>query len=997
MLRVWVLGELELELHGERVEPPRRGPARGLLAWLALHPGSHARSTVAARLWPNVLDASARASLRTSLSALRATIGDVALLTGRTHLALAGPEQVWVDVREFDRLRAAGRAEEALALCRGELLAGLDDDWVLAARDGHRDAQSELLAALAAGAADRWDARAAVALARRRTALDPLDEAAHRDLMHRLAAAGDRAGALTAHERFAERLRRQLGVAPSPATRDLAAALRTGPPRGRPAPPRPAPAPLPARLVAARRRGPLAGREAEIAALHGAWQRAARDGRRLALVTGEPGIGKTRLVAELGGELAGGVVLYGRAEEDAIVPYQPFVECLREVARRDVALPGEAAELAGLVERSPDETPRAGSPAARLRLFDSVAGALDVAGAGRPVLLILDDLHWAERSTVQLLVHLAGRPEGAPRLIVATYQDTDVGAGHPLPPALAALGRDLPLERIALAGLSPDAVAAMLARASPGRGGAGDLHARTGGNPFYVEQLLRDEAEGRRSPAPGVAELISRRVGALGADARAILETAALAGPDFDVAILAEASGVALDDAIDALDCAIRARLVAETADEPGACTFVHAIVRETLAGSLTATRRTRGHERLAAALERRAEEDPGRYLAPLAAHALDAAGGGGDPAHAADLAERAARRAGDVLAYDDAADLLRRALAALQRCGAPAARQAELACSMGEALARAGLRDDAQAAFAKATGLARTAGRADLRARAALGAGAAGVTILGVNADAVAELARILEVLGPEQQALRARVLARLAIELAYAPDAARREAVSVEALALARRAGEPGALAAALNARHVTLWGPDHTESRLWLATEMLDVARRAGDRELALQARNWRVVDLLEIGDGQRVREEVDVYAELSAEARLPGYAWYVPLWRATLALLDGRIAEGLDLARRARELGRRAGDANAEVFYAEHQLLRLLVEDRIRDVDTVAMGVEEVVSERAEGPASLAYGLTFAWIHAARGNLDEARRRYDAALAGGLSDSRATSTG
>src|SRR5919197_6103981 len=162
MFRVWVLGELELELDGERVEPPRRGPARGLLAWLALHPGSHARSAVAGRLWPNVLDTSARASLRTSLSALRATIGEAALVAGRTHVALAGPEQVWVDVREFERLRAAGRAQEALALCRGELLPGLDDEWVLAARDEQRDARSELLAALAAGAADRGDARAAV-------------------------------------------------------------------------------------------------------------------------------------------------------------------------------------------------------------------------------------------------------------------------------------------------------------------------------------------------------------------------------------------------------------------------------------------------------------------------------------------------------------------------------------------------------------------------------------------------------------------------------------------------------------------------------------------------------------------------------------------------------------------------------------------------------------------------------------------------------------------
>src|SRR5437764_657757 len=214
MLRIRVLGELELELDGERIEPPRRGPARNLLAWLALHPGRHSRSVVAGRLWPNVLDASARASLRTSLSALRATIGSTALLTGRTHVGLADGH-VWVDAHEFDSLRAAGRAEDALVLCRGELLTGLDEDWVLVARDEHSDAQGQLLATLTRDAAERGERETAVALARRRAALDPLDEAAHRDLMVWLAQAGDRAGALAGNERFAERLRRQLGVAPS--------------------------------------------------------------------------------------------------------------------------------------------------------------------------------------------------------------------------------------------------------------------------------------------------------------------------------------------------------------------------------------------------------------------------------------------------------------------------------------------------------------------------------------------------------------------------------------------------------------------------------------------------------------------------------------------------------------------------------------------------------------------------------------------------------------
>jgi DNA-binding SARP family transcriptional activator len=997
MLRIRVLGELQLELDGERVEPPRRGPARNLLAWLALHPGPHPRSSVAGRLWPNVLDASARASLRTSLSALRATIGSVPLAAGRTHLGLVDG-QVWVDAHEFDRLRAVGRAEDALMLCRGELLAGLDDDWVLVARDEHRDAQGQLLAALAEDAAERGEATTTVALARRRAALDQLDEAAHRDLMVRLVQAGDRAGALACNERFAERLRRQLGVAPSAATRELAAAVRAGSLADRywsARKPRREPPPPPARLAAARRRGMLAGREAELTRLRGAWERAVREGPVLALVTGEPGIGKTRLLAELAAELPETVVLYGRAQEDALVPYQPLVECLRDAIRHPVVLPEEADELAGvlpeLAKRTASRAIGLGvdpSPGARLRMFAAIAAVLDAAADGRPLLLVLDDLHWADRPTVQLLAYLAARPDPAPRLILASYRDTDLRAGHPLLAVLADLGRELPLERIALEGLGPEPVEAMLARVSgrsQGVNAARDVHARTGGNPFYIEQLLQTTG----APPAGIAQLVERRATALGPQARAILETAALAGPEFELSIVAEASGAGLDDALDAFDAAVRARLVAEASDEPGRGAFVHDIVRETLAGSLTAARRTRLHELLAGALERRAEQDPDRYLAPLAAHALDAAAGGTDPAHAADLAERAASRAGAVLAHEDAADLLTRALAALERRGAPAARRGELACQAGEALARAGLHADAQAAFAKARALARTCDRADLLARAALGAGGVGVTILGARPEIVAELEQALDALGSDGPALRARLLARLAIELAYAPDPSRREAASDDALALARRARDPVALAAALGARHVALWGPEHTERRLELASEMLDLARHAEDNELALQAHNWRVVDLFEIGDGAGVRDEIDAYAAVSADARLPAYAWYVPLWRATLALLEGCIPEGMDLARRAHDLGRQAGDANADVFFAEHQLLRLLVEDRVANIDPVAMGVADTVSDRAaRGPAWQAYRLTFAWAHAERGELEEARRHYDVALADGL---------
>ena len=224
-LRVRTLGALELDLDGVELPLPAGRPGRTLLAWLALHPGTHARSAVAAALWPDVLDASARASLRTALSAVRRALGpaSAALRADRERVELS--EDVAVDLREFDRLLDSGEPEAALDLARGELLPDLDDDWVLRERDRHRARCGVALAALAQAAAEPEEA---LAWSRRRAELDPLDEAAHRDLMSALAAAGETASALAVYDRLRVRMRRELGLLPSSASRDLAAALRTG-------------------------------------------------------------------------------------------------------------------------------------------------------------------------------------------------------------------------------------------------------------------------------------------------------------------------------------------------------------------------------------------------------------------------------------------------------------------------------------------------------------------------------------------------------------------------------------------------------------------------------------------------------------------------------------------------------------------------------------------------------------------------------------------------
>jgi hypothetical protein len=315
--------------------------------------------------------------------------------------------------------------------------------------------------------------------------------------------------------------------------------------------------------------------------------------------------------------------------------------------------------------------------------------------------------------------------------------------------------------------------------------------------------------------------------------------------------------------------------------------------------------------------------------------------------------------------------------------------RRGAVLCALGEARQRAGDVTGARAVLEEAVGVARAAGAPELLALAALAMAGVGVTILHVDAELAELLEEALDALGDDGDVgLRVRLLARLAIALAYAPDPVRRQEASTAALELARAVDQPALLATALSARHVTRWGPDHTAERLTLATEMLAVAQRAGDPELALQARNWRVVDLLELGDGPGVRAELDAYAALAAEVRLPAFTWYVPMWRATLAFLEGRMEEGFALSRRAREAGLRAGDANARVFAAEHDLMRLEIQDRLAELEPLATVDPEVAARARTGPARRSYELTFAWIAAEQGNPGEARRRLYAALDGGL---------
>jgi DNA-binding SARP family transcriptional activator len=928
MLCVRVLGELELELDGRFVPSPAGRPARSLLAWLALHPGTHSRAAVAAALWPDVLDTSARASLRTALTAVRRCVGDQSLTATRERVGLA--EDVRVDLREFDALLDAGEPAAALELARGELLPDLDDDWVLRARDRHRDRWSTALAAVAAASAEP---AAALIAARRRAELDPFDEAAHRDLMSALADSGEPAAALAVYERLRLRLRRELGLAPSTTTRDLAASLRSGAAVGEQPP-------LPARLRAERWRTPFVGRTAALARLSAAWASLAHGGVGVALVVGEPGIGKSRLAARFAAEVhaGGAAVLAGRAEREPDQPYAPLVGALGE----------EAPELRGASD------PRAG----RVQAHGALVEAIERAAAGRPLLLVLDDLHWADAASLDFLRHLTERGSTRPVLVLATVR----------PERAAALAQQFEAAPVELEGLSLGETEALLA----GRADAEVLRSRTGGNPFFLEALL-DAGTTDALPA-GVAELVTARVATLGGHVAHVLQAAAILGREFEIELAATVADRGLEETLAALDAAAGARLLVRTVGDGGQAAFVHALVQEALVQATPAGERARAHARALEAFESRGSDEA---LVAAARHALAAAPL--VPAQRlATLAEAAAAVLERGYAAADAADLLARALAQVR---APAPR-ARLECALGEALLQADRPDAAREAFERAAVAARRLGEGALLARAALGLAGAGVTIVAVDRERVALLSEAVDALDDDDAELRARLQSRLAIELAYDADRGRRDRLAADAVATARFTGDARAIAAALGAQHVVLWGPDHTPERLELADEMLAHARRAGDAVLELQARTWRIVDLDELGDGAALEAELDAYADAAGRSGLSVYSWWVPAWRSARAYLAGRVTDAARLQRHAVELGRRAGDRNVDFTYLVHWAIPL-ADDRPEDLDL------EWQRERIRtSPASWSYRSMYVWMLAALGEEAEARRELAAQRAQGV---------
>jgi len=693
-LRIRLLGELDLRRDEVAVPPLGSARAESLLAYLLLHrEAPQPRQRLAFLLWPDSSDPQARTNLRHLLHNLRRALPDPDRFLEVTQRTLRWRDDAswWLDVAAFeDAVARAGQAgqavpalQEAVELYGGDLLQSSYDEWLLEERERLRRRYLEALERLAELLeAGREHARA-IGYAERLLREDPLREATYRLLMRLHDARGDRARALRTYHACAATLERELSVEPSAATRRAYAALLP-------------PSAEPATEPAAGRTGPLGrpplvGRDAQRARLTGLWRAAEGGGAQLVLVTGEPGAGKTRLVEEFSSWCASRGAATSQARSypaEGALAYGPVVAWLRSDAlaghlgRLD---PARRVELARLLPELRPAAPGRPAPAPppdrdqRRLLFEALAGAV-LASPG-PLLLVADDLHWAERETLQFLHYLLRAQPRAPLLVVATVRPEELDPEHPLHDLLTglrALDRVAEVEVGRFSARETAALAERLRRRPLAAPEAERLFAETEGNPLFVVEALRAGWSGQDQPAPvtpKVQAVIESRLAQLSGPARDLAGVAATIGREFSTDVLAEASQAGEAALVGGLDELWRRRLVRDQG--PDAYDFTHDRVREGAYLGLSPARRRHTHLLVARALERLHAGDPEPVAAQVAAHHERA----GAVSEAVAWYERAASAAQRLPAYDEAVRLLGRALRLLRaQPPSPAHRERELA-----------------------------------------------------------------------------------------------------------------------------------------------------------------------------------------------------------------------------------------------------------------------------------------------------------------------------
>ncbi|GAC1517483.1 MAG: hypothetical protein NVS1B12_03000 [Acidimicrobiales bacterium] len=746
---------------------------------------------------------------------------------------------------------------------------------------------------------------------------------------------------------------------------------------------------------------PLMGRRPDLARILTIFDSVACGDSVTALVSGEPGAGKTSLVREAAAILhdRGSTVLYGWCDEDLQIAYQPFREALQSylatlsptAVQEVLARWPRLGRLAGPFGDRFDPSRAQGGDAEgeRILLFESVEGWLHDLAAHGPVVLVIDDLHWGSAPTVQLVRHLS-HPRGWPLLCLLTFRDTDAEEPAGLREMLASVHRQANIHRVAVQGLDRDAIADLVssrtghALEGPDLVLADRIHEETGGNPFFATQLVRHLIESGSDLSAvteqfqlpdGVRDVIRHRLERLSPAANQVLRVAATIGPVAPFALVAAVT--ASEDTgglLDALDEATAARLLVETADAE--FVFVHALVRKTIYAGLSAARRRELHRKVSAAALLMPTPLPNQTVL-LAYHSCLGAAPG-DGSRAAYYALLAGREALEQVAHETALEQFGRGLEVLERYGPPdPVIEADLYLGIAESCSRTNDRHGMSRAAWRAAAAAQAAGSAERVAEAAFWAAQFGVVgslderVLGLCESA-------LEQLGEEPSPIKARVTAVLAGLRALAGEGVDADPIAVRALEIARATGDPVALVEALDARITTLGGDPDVGRRLVLAEEMMAIAIRASDLGSLGHGHRFRATARLMSGDRSGFDEDHAAVQELGERMRDGFLRAVAAQWRATVALLDGRFGDVESHAGEAVELS--SHDTNfvnawvAQVLWLHHEQGRL--------AELLPL-IEATVDDN---PGIVGFRAALAMTYATLGRPDDARFHLSEILAG-----------
>jgi DNA-binding SARP family transcriptional activator len=977
-----------------------------------------------AALWDHEPPRTAVKSMQAYVSRLRSVAGDAITSTGtgyalRADVDLEQAEHLVAEgQRQFADSAAAAAAQlfgEALELWSGPALSDvaptqpMELDRARIDEFARTTAEARMTALLEAG-----HGPSLVGELETMVGAEPLRERRWAQLMVALHRSGRQSEALRAYQRLRATLVEELGIDPSAELQELERRVLTGDtvldpgagalsqvPLDRVGPGQRPPTatriPLPARLGSTT---PFAGRAAEVARLEAAWDRATTHGRRGVMIAGEPGIGKTTLVSRFARAVHdnGAVVVVGECSGDVGLAYRPWIEILAPLVEHlpEEILLDHVAACGGVLSRlAPALERRVELPGTtdldveeeRSLLFDAVVDLL-----GRtpdPLLVVVDDLHWADRSSARLLRYVMASPVLPDVLVVGAYRPTDVAADDPLPDVIAELRRVDGVTFMSLAGLDDGELLDLLETTGHEFGGGGialrdALAAETGGNPFYAMEIVRHLAEtgaigrvgdtGRTTNEPlalglpvSVRQVIGQRVARLGGTTHRVLRVAAVIGRQFDVDTLAAVAEIPPDELVELLDAAVAASVLVNP--DGDRFLFAHALIERALYAELLPARRVRTHRSVARWLEQRSGADPGDRTRELAHHWAEAA-----PVAGSEQAIRWARRAGHhamrTLAPDEAVHWYGRALDLLESESGDEELRRVLRVDLGSAERNAG--DPVhRRRLLDAAHLARNVGDVDVLVEAALANNGGVYSIVGdVDVERVAVLEDALKHVDVADHRSRARLLATLSAELTFEGSAPPRR-LAAQAVDAARRSGDADTLCDVLNLTEITRRLPWLLDERDRCTGEAIDLTARGADPIRRFNAALKRHHLLLVKGKRAEARRMFEEAATIAGRLELPNLHSIVRTCRVLDAVLDGDLELAEARAADALEYGTRAGQVDAFTRYSAQLMTIRRLQGRLGEL------VPAITRLTADRPAVPTFRAVLASAHALSGSADLAR--------------------